>query len=114
VIAFVLVSVLGQYSPALACYETALDETLLSDDGAFLLCGGAASTAPVECFLAARDELTFSDSENIDLCRCATSADPVACASYALDTTTLDNPQVIATCNARTVERLYLDCTPRL
>jgi hypothetical protein len=103
----------AQYAPALECYEAALDETLLADDEAFLLCRGAPSSAPVDCFLRGEDELALDDTDVLALCRCTTSTDPIDCALYGDDETDLDTSQILATCSARIVMRLYDDCLPR-
>jgi hypothetical protein len=104
----------AQYSPALTCYQRASTETLLSDDDAFILCGGAASNGPIDCYERAQDELTLGDPESMALCRCAESTEPVDCVNEARDETTLDTSRILAICSARVVLRLYDDCSPQL
>jgi hypothetical protein len=102
-----------EISPALACYELAQEETLLTSSDAEALCRGTFTLGPVLCYVAAEDRLFLSSDEAILLCRCARGTEPVTCFDRARRIAELTSLDAIRFCMPIIVDHLWPDCTPR-
>lgn len=91
---------------ALACYETAVDETPLEDALARQLCQGSQDSLPVTCYDASEDRTALSDAQSVELCICARSTAPVDCFERAVEETELSDAEIITLCSARALHKV--------
>jgi hypothetical protein len=99
-------------TPALSCYERALESTLLNTNDVVALCTGARGTGPLDCFLEAEETTILSQQDTVVLCRCAEDLAPVRCYEEAQRTATLTQQQIVALCAPSVQGTLYPSCEP--
>jgi hypothetical protein len=105
--------VLGQTLPPsgeIDCQKEARQTTALDEGGAFLLCRGSSSTAPVECFERAEEAAILPVPMMLALCQCATSLAPIDCFRRFQEDSMLDKSQIVSVCAPMSNNPLWQTC----